>query len=240
MPAVKRGIDWVGYFLMFTGVDAILLAFASDQLNLGGQAGFGEKQKVILLAGLFLFLVGIIFWTKSGRSFLNEWINLSVAERQPILIGTFREKTKVVLMTAAWFGLITGLLEISYRIYNRITANTIINLSRHFIWMTPLIYLVLFVFAGLLLLVIELLIPKITNFTVEIFFFTFIGSMCVYYTSPKLYFYAILVLALGISFQVSRFLSKRSNLFFRSVSTSLPWMVTGVLAAAAFFIGFWQ
>jgi hypothetical protein len=235
---LKKAIDWSGYSLFIIGMVLILIAIASDLIHLGGEAGIGAKQKALLGVGTILALLGIIFWTKPGRNFLSVWVDPSLADCQSLPMDTFRQKALVTLVIAAWFGLVTGFLEILYRIFNRITANTIINLSQHFYWMAPLAYLVLFLMVGLSILAIGLILPKITNIAVIIFSFTFISVMCIYYTSPKLYLVAILSLALGLSLQLSRHLSKRSCLFFRSVNHSLPWMITGVLAVAAFSIGY--
>ena len=58
-----------------------------------------------------------------------------------------------VLVLAAWCGLAAGELEVAARIVNRALSSTqrLYLMTRHFVWLVPLINLVLFLGVGVLL-----------------------------------------------------------------------------------------
>jgi arylsulfatase A-like enzyme len=154
---------------------------------------------------------------------------------------------KVILPLAAWFGLVTGLVEgtvllalnkngwLFWRLSNR-------AISLETIWISALFDLLLFTAVGLILVIVARCFRRLPIFWISIFVFVFLALfdwlLVVLY--GKFRVYAILVLALGLAFEISRRFYRHDKSLTKFVHRSLPW-----LAALALVLlvgiqgGFW-
>jgi hypothetical protein len=233
---MKKVINWLGYGMLLLGLLSISIAFLADQVNLGGQSGFGGKQKISVFVGGLLVFFGILFALPAGRRFLNAWIYPASQERAGLPTANRKEILRTSLLVSAWFGLMVGLLEVGYQLYKHYILSKPFNLTEHFIWMTPLAYLTMFTGLGLLIGLVWLALPRLFTIRSVTFILIFLACLTLYYNSPKFHILAMAVLAAGISLQLSGFYARRAGLFYRSVLLTLPWMFTVVLAAMAFMI----
>jgi hypothetical protein len=231
-------VYWAGFLLIFVGVTSILWAVASDLIGFGGQAGLGGKQKTLIGMGVLSLILGISLTTPAGRNFLEQWARPEKIEQRSTLNETKRSSILRVLMLAVWFGLITGFIEVSYQAFQKYVLGNIIDKTEHFLWMAPIVYLFIFLLFGLVIIFVGFLWPKILTIQIAAFVFLCLGMLSLYYVSPKIHIVAGVLLAIGLSFQISRFLGSRAALFYRLVTITLPWMAIGVLSLAAFMIGY--
>jgi hypothetical protein len=233
---MKKIINWLGYGLLLLGLASISIAFIADQVNLGGQSGFGGKQKSSVFVGGLLVFFGILFALPAGRRFLDAWIYPEPSERVGFPTATRNEIIRTSLVVSAWFGLATGFLEVGYQLYKHYVLSKPFNLTEHFIWMTPLTYLALFTGFGLLVGLVGSYQPKLFSIRNLTFILIFLSCLTLYYNSPKFHILAMAFLAAGISLQLSAFYARRAGLLYRSILLTLPWMFSLVLAAMAFMV----
>jgi hypothetical protein len=129
-----------------------------------------------------------------------------------------------VLLQAAWFGLLFGYAEAGIHVLRKYVLHRVIFQSQHFVWTIPLALLGLFLIVGIFLMTASLRWPQLRVPGVLVPTFVFIGLMALYYTKPKINIWAAFLLAGGVSIQSGRFVAHRGRLFYRVVTTSLPWM----------------
>lgn len=235
---MKRFEKWIGYLLIFAGVFSILLAFVSDFIGFGGQEGFGGKQKTLIGVGILVMVLGIGLVTPTGQRFLLQWKKPEEADSKTLAQQSKKSHIVSVLLLAGWFGLVTGLIEVGYRAFQKFVLGNIIDMTEHFLWMTPLTYLAIFLCVGLVIIIIGLVWSRIMTIGITTFIYLFISIISLYYISPKIHIIAALLLALGVSFQLARFLTSRGTVFYRFVMVSFPWMIICVLSIAAFMIAY--
>ncbi len=233
---MKKILDWLGYGMLLLGVLSISIAFIADQVNLGGQSGFGGKQKIAVFIGGLLVFFGILFALPAGRRFLNSWTFPDPQDRAGFPTANRKDILRTSLIVSAWFGLFTGFLEVGYQLYKHYVLSKPYNLTEHFIWMVPLTYLALFMGFGLLIGLVGVFRPKLFTSRNITFIFIFLGCLTLYYNSPKFHISAMAVLAAGLSLQLSAFYARRAGLLFRSILLTLPWMVSAVLVVMTFMI----
>lgn len=233
---MKKIINLLGLGMLLLGLLSISIAFIADLANLGGQSGFGGKQKTSLFVGGMLVFFGFLFALPAGRKFLNAWMYPDHQDRAGFPMANRNEIIRTSLVVGAWFGLATGFLEVGYQFYKHYILSKPFNITEHFIWMIPLTYLALFTGFGLLIGLVGSFWPRFFTIRSTTFILFFLGCLTLYYNSPKFHILAMAVLAAGLSIQVSAFYARRAGLLYRSILLTLPWMVSVVLAAMAFMI----
>jgi arylsulfatase A-like enzyme len=147
-----------------------------------------------------------------------------------------KASTGSVLLLAAWFGLVAGMVEgaglllfqrINWERWGRVT-----HVSVEIIWISALWDFLLFVLVGLGVVLFARLLPKLPTLRVAIFLF---GALMFYdwlALTERLTQYSVLVLALGLATTLVRIFGKYEGRLLRFWKTSLPWV------AALFVLAF--
>jgi arylsulfatase A-like enzyme len=144
-----------------------------------------------------------------------------------------------VLVLAAWCGLAAGELEVAARIMYRALSSTqrLYLMTRHFVWLVPLINMVLFLgIGGSLILAMRLwprragwLSPRLIIATAILPVLTLAGR--------KIYLEAWLLVALGLAFRIAPLLERHSARWRRRLVLSLPVLLWLVLLQAGWIFG---
>ena len=153
----------------------------------------------------------------------------------------FQDSSKMILVPAVGLGLITGLLEglllfglhqaglLTWRLQNR-------AIWYETIWIAPVVDLALFTLAGGLFLLIGWMLPRLpikriawfSLLMIAVFDWVFILLF------GKISILAIIILAVGISYQASLSIAKREESVSSKLRMSLPWLAG--LAVASFLV----
>lgn len=135
-----------------------------------------------------------------------------------------------VLRLALWFGLLTGIGEVLLLAIRKYVLHRFLFVSMDSVWMTPLANVILFLAAGVLLIVLRAILPgKLKPSPVLVF--TTLAAFTILLMYGPLSRLAILVLALGLGVQVARMTRRRDAGFDRLVRRTLPVFTLIVLAA---------
>ena len=142
-----------------------------------------------------------------------------------------------ILVTAAWFGLIFGLLEglflVGWRYYIR---DNPIGLDPHALWMAPITECLIFAALGVVLAVLNRFLPRLVTYGFACFIFTAIGSLACLFLIPQIHVYAKWLLALGVGVQAARLVSRWQGPFWKLASRTLaPLAAIVLLTAIAMF-----
>jgi arylsulfatase A-like enzyme len=145
-----------------------------------------------------------------------------------------------VLLTAVWFGLLTGFVEVLLRwTIQKKLFHIWLFYGPHFVWMAPFAEAVLFVLATGLFLVGARLRPGPTSARAGFFVPAFLCFLTLALMLPGLHPFAALLVAVGLAVHVSRFLARHAQRFLRTVHGSVGWGVAVVILLAAGIFG-WQ
>jgi arylsulfatase A-like enzyme len=141
-----------------------------------------------------------------------------------------------VLAIAAWFGLLTGLVELAIlAIRHALETSTVLGtlqMNRHFTWMVPVAHLGIFLAAGLPLAVAgRFLRDKSTRFASWLL--TALGLASLLLMVQGLHPAAAAVLSLGLGRLISRRIAGRARRFAQFVGWTLPPMLVAVAALGA-------
>jgi len=150
----------------------------------------------------------------------------------------WQDKCIAFVTIAMWFGIISGLIESSYRLIQRYLQQLIVNLSPHSAWIVPLTLTFIFLILGLIFFLLNMVWPRWVTFQATVCGMSVLAIMSLYYLKSNIHVVAALVLAAGISFQLSRFLNRRQTIFYQLVQASFRWMVVVVFSMAAFMVGY--
>ncbi len=151
----------------------------------------------------------------SLRSGLLEWADRASA--RSLLLGL-------------WVGLLTGLGELIYLWYRKYVLGTFIFQTRDILWLTPLVDALSFLGVGAGLAILIWLGVRL-SFRLSLGILLFCAFTCLLLLYNPLQGFAVLVLALGLAMQCSRFLVQHEAGFLRGVRRSTPWLVFLVLGA---------
>jgi arylsulfatase A-like enzyme len=137
------------------------------------------------------------------------------------------------LALAAWCGLVAGLLEVGTIILRKHTYdyNQLYNLSRHFVWLTPLVNLAIFLGFGMVLTVLVWCRRRRGGWLATRLLATLTLLVPIWAAAPRLYAPAGFVLALGLSARLVPVLERHAAAFRRFVLASFP-----VLAGVVFVV----
>jgi arylsulfatase A-like enzyme len=148
-----------------------------------------------------------------------------------------------MLLLSAWGGLIAGLLEVGAIVLRKqvFDSDPFYRLSRHFLWLTPLSNLCVFLTLGLLGWVVCLLWPNRGRwlFARGLGAFGILPPLLVCF--PWIYSLAWFVVALGLAARLVPLLERRSQTFRRIVLVSFP--AVGLVVAslgASLWVGDWK
>jgi arylsulfatase A-like enzyme len=136
--------------------------------------------------------------------------------------------TGSILMLAAWFGLVAGMVEgvglllfqrINWGIWGKIT-----HVSVEIVWISAMWDFLLFVLVGLGVVLFARLLPKLPTLRFGIFLFAALMFYDWLALTDRLTHYSSLVLALGLATTLARIFRKCEGLLLRFWKTSLPWV----------------
>lgn len=154
-----------------------------------------------------------------------------------------REAETVLWSTAAW-ALFTGLLETGVHAWHRFGLHEFINRSRHAWWLIPVGYLVLFAVPGLILALLAWRHPRRWNSAVTAFPLITASalSLMALLVWQKIHELAMALIAIGIGYQVARFISRHKVGYARLVrrASLIMGVVVATLAALTLGYGFWK
>jgi arylsulfatase A-like enzyme len=128
-----------------------------------------------------------------------------------------------VLLLAAFFGLLTGLIESPLLGVQKLLSARALYLGPRVIWMAPIADLLLFAATGLLLLLLSWRWNRWRSPRVILTVFCFLASLSWLLIFPRIRWYASVLLATGIAVQAGRFLATRLSppyLFINRTSNS--------------------
>jgi arylsulfatase A-like enzyme len=149
--------------------------------------------------------------------------------------ATSRMGPVTLLVLSVWCGLISGLLEVGIRILHKrlFDPNQLYWVSRHFIWLTPLANLVIFLALGMLLSLLVLCSRRRGRWLAARLLVAMTLLPPLWAGFPRVYGLAGFLLALGIAAQVVPALEHHAIGFRRLVQVSFPIIVVLVPILAA-------
>ena len=119
-----------------------------------------------------------------------------------------------VLVLSAWCGLAAGELEVAARIVHRTLSSTerLYLMTRHFVWLVPLINLVLFVSVGVLLVLATRLWPRQMRWLSPRLIIALAIFPVLMVAGRTIYLEAWLLVALGVAFRIAPVLERHAGL----------------------------
>jgi arylsulfatase A-like enzyme len=154
---------------------------------------------------------------------------------------------KNIIVAAIWFGLVTGLVEgITLWVLQRLGWLSgpmgLMGASLETVWSSAVFDLMLFGLFGLVLSLFALLIPRLPFLLLSVFaflflaFFDWLGLLLI----GRLDIYAILILAIGLTVELTRRFSRHEETALRFWRRSTPWLgAVALVALVGIQGGFW-
>lgn len=142
------------------------------------------------------------------------------------------------LLLAVWFGILTGLGEVSLFLIKKLfpqftPTGSFSLLSQHFMWLVPVAEVLLFAIPSVLLSVIAWRWPRLVPVRVTVLVLVFLGSLSLLLLIPWFNSYARYALAAGLAVQASRVIAAHQDGFSLLVRRTIIWMVALVAGLAA-------
>jgi arylsulfatase A-like enzyme len=144
-----------------------------------------------------------------------------------------RPRPAALLLVAAWFGLLTGLAEVSILASQKLFLHRILHVSPHAAWMAPVADLVVFAAPGLALSVLVWRRPELASPRAAASILAFLGFLSLLLLFPSLHWVAALLLAAGLALPSGRFVAARPADFRRLVRRTTGWLALLVVGLAA-------
>jgi arylsulfatase A-like enzyme len=144
-----------------------------------------------------------------------------------------------VLVLSAWCGLVAGELEVAARVVNRALGSThrLYMMTRHFVWLVPLINLVLFLGFGVLLAWANRRWPRRAGWCSPRLIIALALFPVLTVAGPKIYVEAWLLVALGLAVRLAPALERRPSGLRRWLVRSAAVLVGLVLLQASWIVG---
>ncbi len=143
-----------------------------------------------------------------------------------------------LLLAAAWFGLLTGFVEVLLRwTIQKQLFHIWLFYGPHFVWMAPFAEAVLFVLVTGLFLLVARLTPRLASPRAAFFVPVCLTFLTFALMLPGLHPLAALLVALGVADHVSRFLAGRAPRFLGLVRRSVGWGLAVVALLAGSILG---
>jgi len=136
-----------------------------------------------------------------------------------------------LLLVFVWFGLVAGISEVCAAFVLHSWRGHCMFFNENAIWMTPMAQMLLFVVLSLPVAAFALWCPRKTSLFATVGFCAFLASFCFLESLGSLHLMAVLLLAIGIAFQVGRFVDKRPQPFLGLIRRSVRWLIVVVLVA---------
>jgi arylsulfatase A-like enzyme len=114
------------------------------------------------------------------------------------------ERVRMVLFFALAFAIGTGALHVVIAALKRIALHDFIWMSRDFVWMTPLAYVVIFLAAAIPLALLAAITPRLVTPRVAVFLFSTLAALAILLLVPRVHHLALLLLAVGVGAQLAR------------------------------------
>ncbi len=144
------------------------------------------------------------------------------------------------MLWAAWFGVITGYVELSVLLVRNAHTGGValgkLQMNRHFTWMIPTSNALIFATVGLGLYALALLRPRLEA-KVRPVVLCFLAFLALLLLVPRLYPTAPLALAGGLAYLVGRRIAIHSRCFGTRVKSSLPCFAVGLTCLSAWVSG---
>jgi arylsulfatase A-like enzyme len=205
--------------LLLGGAGAVLLAgfLLADVFGFGTE-GFGTRQ----LAGAALGLALLVAATPSGRAWArNGW------KAMPAASGNH------CVLLAGWFGLVTGFVEVAHQGVIHYVFDKVIVRPPDLVWIAPLSYFAAFLAAGIVLVPIRALLPRVLTLPVLVFFWSLVLAWTQCVMHPQLNDAAMIALSVGVAFQLARLAATHARVFRWIMKRTLLLMLVMVAILAA-------
>jgi arylsulfatase A-like enzyme len=217
-------------FFIMLGALALALGWFADRLGLGEQGGIGQRQAAVLVAGILLLaLGGALALRQSLRQ--AAWFSALSARIQAICEQVY-EKPAMLLAAAAWFGLVTGLVEGALALLLRelgLLSGLITYLGGavEILWIAPLVNLLLFTLLGLLMLPLALRIELSSLLFYAVFVFAWLAAFnwLGLLLIGRIYIFTIGLLAFTPALAAARLFAGRRARLSRFWAASLPSLI---------------
>jgi len=153
--------------------------------------------------------------------------------------GAHRLGSVDVLVLAAWCGLAAGELEVAARIVYRALNSTqrLYLMTRHFVWLVPLLNLVLFLGLGALLVLATRLWPRRAGWWGSRLIIVLAVFPAAIEAGRRIYPEALLLVALGVAFRAAPMLERHPAGARRFLARSVPVLLALVLLQASGTVG---
>jgi arylsulfatase A-like enzyme len=140
---------------------------------------------------------------------------------------------------AIWFGVTTGLAEVSILAFRSFYQERIIYHGLHVAWMAPLAAASLFVVLASILSLIKWQWPRLISLRSAAFLFGFLGFSSILFLIGSIVSYAKIILAIGLATQTSRFIARNPTRFYAIVRYSVGWLLVILVVTAVSIYG-WE
>jgi arylsulfatase A-like enzyme len=211
---VGKSIKRIPVLFLCVGALAVIFSLAADRLGVGGEAGFGSKQILVLVLGLIFVLAGAILRISGVRRYLGEW------HAPGGMIGS----PGSILLIAAWFGLFTAFGELVILGVRKFLQSMIVQRGLFVIWTLPLTEVVLFGSLGLILFLLSKKIGRLAETGKPVFVFSFLAYLSILLMFPGIQILADIVLALGLALQTARLAASHPHRFYLLIYHTVGWM----------------
>ena len=149
-----------------------------------------------------------------------------------------REHLAIRLMIwSAWFGILTGYLELVNLGFRRHVLGRFLLLGEHTLWLAPLADGALFLIVGAMLVPLAALGPARFMQRAAWCAFVFALTASLILLHREIHNYAAALLSLGVAVQSARLLDARAEAFDRLVRRTLPWMLAALPVSAIVVLG---
>jgi arylsulfatase A-like enzyme len=164
---------------------------------------------------------------------------LSSQSRSPLSEAVRRIGPVDILILSVWCGLAAGELEVAVRIVPRALNLThrLYFMTRHFVWLVPLVNLALFIGVGLILVLATRLWPRRSGWLCPRLIIASAVLPALVLASPRIYVEAWLLVALGLAVRIAPVLERHPTRARRWLVLSCPVLVGLVLLQAGWIFG---
>lgn len=152
-------------------------------------------------------------FTKMRRAFVNNQTRtVAVATHDQITSGMRYQPAQLPLL-AVWFGLLTGLSEVSLLAVKKFVLGQFIRYGPDVVWMAPLADVFLFSIFGFGLMLLRWRWPKLVPLHLGVLVFAFLGFLSLLFMYYPLHVFAKVLLAGGLAVQTARLIAGRGGAF---------------------------
>lgn len=134
-----------------------------------------------------------------------------------------------VLILAVWFGLLTGLGEVSILAIAKFFLNRYVHQGAHVVWAAPAADVFVFAIPGLILSFLAWRWLSVSISRIAVFVFAFLAFLSLLFMVTWLHKYAALLLATGLAVQSSRLIGRHPVGFYLILRRTVPWLIILIL-----------